>query len=190
MEFSVKSRGDWTSGQHVRSCLLSFGNATKDCTISKRKMSYVWQQINIIKGRTHNVLLSSASGSSVARRRFSKEIFSLGRSFQANNTAIWNVVTSKSNLPTAFANCICETNSLFIYWFNQLTTIHSIENPFPNQIIPGLTANLLIDLLDYKWFTRAFIASISWNMMDNLFVYLIFVNHTSSEENKSYLQFH
>ena len=55
---------------------------------------------------THKVLLSSASGSSVASFRFSKLIFSLGLWFHANNTASWNVVTSKSYWPTSFLNVI------------------------------------------------------------------------------------
>ena len=54
--------------------------------------------------QTHKVFLSSGSGSSVANRRFSKLILSNGRSFHTKRTAIWNVVTSKSNFPTLLLN--------------------------------------------------------------------------------------
>lgn len=55
---------------------------------------------------TQRVRRSSASGSSVASFRFSKLILSLGLWFQANSTANWNVVTSKSYCPTSFLNVI------------------------------------------------------------------------------------
>lgn len=38
--------------------------------------------------------------------KFSKEIFSCGRSFQAKRTAIWKVVTSRSNFPILLAKVI------------------------------------------------------------------------------------
>ena len=38
--------------------------------------------------------------------KFSKDIFSCGRSFQAKRTAIWKVVTSRSNFPILLANVI------------------------------------------------------------------------------------
>lgn len=67
------------------------------------------------KWNTHKVLLSSASGSSVASLRFSKLIFSLGLWFHANSTASWNVVTSKSYWPTSFLNVICKENDNFAW---------------------------------------------------------------------------
>lgn len=66
-------------------------------------------QIKYLKcspGLTQSVRRSSASGSSVASLRFSKLILSLGLWFQANNTASWNVVTSRSYWPTSFLNVI------------------------------------------------------------------------------------
>ena len=39
--------------------------------------------------------------------KFSNVIFSRGLSFQTNMTAIWKVVTSKSNFPTLLAKVIC-----------------------------------------------------------------------------------
>lgn len=60
-----------------------------------------------ISGLTHNVRLNSGSGSSVARRRLSNEILSCTRWFQANMTAIWKVVTSKSNLPILLQKVTC-----------------------------------------------------------------------------------
>lgn len=91
--FSAKSFGVSPTGSISKGCLLSLGNATND----------------------HNVRLSSGSGNSVANRKFSYETFSCGRWFQANSTAIWNVVTSKSNLPTLFANVIVP---LLIWWYH------------------------------------------------------------------------
>ena len=53
--------------------------------------------------------------------KFSKDIFSCGRSFQAKRTAIWKVVTSRSNFPILLANvifkrriqCLKKTKSIF-----------------------------------------------------------------------------
>lgn len=56
---------------------------------------------------------SSASGSSVANLRFSKLILSLGLWFQANSTASWKVVTSRSYWPTSFLKVIWRNNTLF-----------------------------------------------------------------------------
>lgn len=55
---------------------------------------------------TQSVRRSSASGSSVASFRFSKLMRSLGRWFQANSTASWKVVTSRSYWPTSFLKVI------------------------------------------------------------------------------------
>ena len=57
---------------------------------------------------TQSVRRSSASGSSVASLRFSKLMRSLGRWFQANSTASWKVVTSRSYWPTSFLKVIWE----------------------------------------------------------------------------------
>lgn len=79
-----KSFGVWACGSTKSSCRFNFGKAHRD----------------------HRVRLNSGSGSSVANWRFSYEIFSRGRWFQANNTAIWKVVTSTSKRPTWFENVI------------------------------------------------------------------------------------
>ena len=55
---------------------------------------------------THSVLRSSRSGSSEASRSDSYDTLSFGLWFHTNNTAIWNVVTSKSYLPTSFSKLI------------------------------------------------------------------------------------
>lgn len=83
----AKSLGLCACGSTRRSWRLSFGKAHKD----------------------HKVRLSSGSGSSVANRKFSYDIFSNGRWFQANKTAIWNVVTSTSKRPTWLENVIWNT---------------------------------------------------------------------------------
>ena len=67
----------WLADSVSSTCLFSLGKATK----------------------LHNVFLSSASGSSVASLRFSRLILSSRLFSQQNKTAIWKVVTSKSNLP-------------------------------------------------------------------------------------------
>ena len=43
--------------------------------------------------------------------KFSNAIFSYGRSFQAKRTAIWNVVTSRSNFPILLAKVIWKRES-------------------------------------------------------------------------------
>ena len=45
--------------------------------------------------------------------KFSKEIFSCGRSFQAKRTAIWKVVTSRSNFPILLAKVIWRIEQTF-----------------------------------------------------------------------------
>ena len=60
----------------------------------------------LIFSHTHNVRLSSASFNSVANWRLSKLSFSFSLWFHANNTAIWNVVTSMSNFPISLLNVI------------------------------------------------------------------------------------
>ena len=63
---------------------------------------------------TQRVRRSSASGSSVANFRFSKLILSLGLWFQANSTASWKVVTSRSYWPTSFLNVIWRNEGHYI----------------------------------------------------------------------------
>lgn len=64
---------------------------------------------------TQRVRRSSASGSSVASLRFSKLILSLGLWFQANSTASWKVVTSRSYWPTSFLKVIWRKEGHYIY---------------------------------------------------------------------------
>ena len=46
--------------------------------------------------------------------KFSNEIFSCVRSFQAKRTAIWKVVTSRSNFPILLAKVICKGKSTLL----------------------------------------------------------------------------
>lgn len=90
------------------------------------------------KGNTHKVLLSSASGSSVASLRFSKLIFSLGLWFHAKSTASWNVVTSKSYWPTSFLNVICEQNNSCpyeLFWISSFPTVTNTQEVQPLRLI-------------------------------------------------------
>lgn len=63
---------------------------------------------------TQRVRRSSASGSSVASFRFSKLIRSRGLWFQANSTASWKVVTSRSYWPTSFLKVIWKSTKSVI----------------------------------------------------------------------------
>lgn len=133
---SAKSLGEPTTGSYDTTWRFSLGKATRDYTFkttNKQKqrvrkdlvksmshqilsftfhmtMSFPFKHscgnVNKIKTITQRVRRSSASGSSVASFRFSKLILSLGLWFQANSTANWNVVTSKSYCPTSFLNVI------------------------------------------------------------------------------------
>lgn len=102
---------------------------------------------------THNVFLSSGSGNSVAGEnkqrimknhfgwksfaqlhspslKFSYEIFSLGLWFQANTTAVWKVVTSRSNFPTELENVIYRTEKIpFNHEFQTNSSNNSRSSP-------------------------------------------------------------
>ena len=111
--FSSKSFGDWTSGEYKRTCFFNFGNATKDWKKTREqylqdKFFLFWKVLIMYLNLTHKVLLSSMSGNSVANLKFSYDILSNCLWFQAKRTAIWNVVTSTSNRPTALEKVICQ----------------------------------------------------------------------------------
>ena len=121
-ESGLKSRGEAAGGSHNNTCRFILANAVSDHSV-RRNSGSINSVASLIVNTTTNHT-SICTNMDVYKHysmyvctylRSSNEIRSSGLWFQANSTAIWNVVTSRSNFPTWFWNAIWNTVKIIKY---------------------------------------------------------------------------